>query len=1204
MIKKQNLISKNIVVFFLCFLMIFIALTKPMETYAETRVEPNGYIKFAKLGVDKLSGGLGYLKLNLGSYGINMTTDGNFATTKGTNKYDVVTTSSISRVSYQRKLEVAYGTTLSLAGGVADTGLGGADAAVNKIVWNVMEWDRNGLLISDSGWLYTDQSYVVGKSPDVSAWSTSNYWGPMKRTDVAYITLIFRRLNVGDSLQNGTGMNVSMSVSELMNMFPNMYLCYAPFTYTVKNESGGTLATLNRIGVADISLENYMPVEKEGYTSGFKITSSSSLTPNWMNGNIYTPSQINTWLNNGRFYNSLFGNVTLTQVYTPNIYTVSYNANGGTTSATSQSVAYGGAVDLSPIASKNGYTFIGWSTSNTSRIPLSSYNMPAGNVTLYAVYSMEVSDVENHDYPGYAETPNISNDEVFLKVWIKNTTTCKYYPLIYSQDVTTLVYRYVLPTTDISNFTNGREYAFQLIAYDNAGNEAILYDGSGGTPVPPEPKKYIQKVYHYKYHPLSNTQVLFAISNTDVVEGNTFEPSYVTPPAGYHASSKDAGKTVVATNTYNAYYHPNTYTVTYDANGGNVTPAAQTVIYDNYYPALPIPTRTGYTFLGWSTASNGTGIMVKNGDVYTIDGNQTLYAQWKANVYEIKLDAQDATSTGTKAYYEKYDVGNFATSDCINGISVITAPNKTGYTFGGYYDDRGGHGMQYVAASGNILSSQTAFSENTTLYAKWTANTYTVRYHANGGIGDMAEMVVTYDSTVNLSSNLFERTGYTFAGWSTTADGIVNYADKQSITNLTDTDGVVIDLYAVWDINSYTVTYDYWTNGGKGAETDSATIKYNAPVDLKVSAEKGNGFTFVGWNTDASATTGLVSLSMGTENLTLYAIYEKTIHVTFVERNEENVIETILSKTIYNNENQADFYVEEKGILPGWRKNGWSDKKEATAEAVTSTGATYTASDSINLYALYVSDVTVSYDTNGAGIEYDSAAMERFHNASGDDWYPVFKIEPAPEFSNHSFVMWKGVDGAVYDEAELVEIKESTVLTALWDQFPAIEAYDRYFTLEQAQNGFITQWELLSKVIGTDREDGKLVNGTEVIVKDYDAKLFAEITEDTDIEIVYQAKDDFENIVTKQITVGIRDTSMKEGTKKYVRFIGRDFLEDEDGKLLSEEAGGLEKTSIWRRDESYLSLLRNVLSKVVPEKETISFTADELKKLKEMSPAN
>lgn len=1287
--KEQGLISKNVIAFFLCFLMVFNTLTSPMVAYAETRVEPSGYIKFANLGVDKLSGGSGYLKLNLSSYGINMTTNGSFATTKGTNKYDVVTTSSPSRVCYQRKLEVAYGTTLSLAGGVADTGVGGADAAVNQIVWNVMEWDSNGLLISDSGWMYTNQSYVVGKSPDVSTWSTSDYWGPMKRTDVAYITLIFRRLNSGDSLANGTGMNVSMTVSELVNMFPNMYLCYSPFTYTVKNSSGATLATLNRIGVTDISLENYMLAEKTGYTSGFKITSSGSVGDNWMNGNTYSATQVNTWLCNGKFYNSLFGNVTFTQAYIPhtytvvynanggtgttassthtydtpkaltangfsrtgytfagwattsggtvaytnsakvtslsstngavvnlyavwekNSYTVTYNANGGATSATSKSVAYGGAVDLSPTANKTGYTFTGWSTSSTSRIPLSSYSMPAGNVTLYAVYSIKVSDIQNHDYPTYTGTPNVSTDEVYLLVWITaSPSVYKYYPLTYSQDVNTMVYRYTLPTTDISSFVNGRAYSYQLVVYDNAGNYTVLYKGGGAGDIQPEvivKPEYTQTVNHYTYNPIKNTYnfVPFLITKTDVKEGSTFTPSYATPPTGYSAYSKDAGKTVVSANTYSAYYRPNTYTITFNANGGMVTPATQTVTYDNYYPTLPTPTRTGYTFLGWNTEQNGTGTTVNDGDIYTTVGNQTLYAQWKANVYEIKLDGQGAENPGTTVYYEKYDTGNFTSSTCSTGISAITVPTKTGYTFGGYYTDRGGHGTQYVDASGNILSSQTAFSENTTLYAKWTANIYTVRYHANGGTGDMVEMVVLYDTTVKLSSNLFERLGYTFAGWSTTADGIVNYTDKQSITNLTDTDGVVIDLYAVWDINSYTVTYDYWTNGGKGAETDSATIKYNCPVDLNVSAEKGNGFTFVGWNTDASATTGLRSLSMGTENLTLYAIYKKTIHVTLVERNEENVIETILSKTIYNNANQADFYVEEKGLLSGWSNKGWSDQKEATAEAVTSTGATYTTNDSTKLYALYVSDVTVSYDTNGAGIEYDSATMERLHNASGDDWYPVFKLERAPELSNHSFVMWQDSDGKMYEEADLVEIKESTVLTALWDQFPAIEAYDRYFTLEQAQNGFITQWELLSKVIGTDREDGKLVNGTEVIVKDYDVKLFTEITEDTDVEIVYQAKDDFENIVTKQITVGIRDTSMKEGTKKYVRFIGRDYLEDKDGRLLSEEAGGLEKTSIWRRDESYLSLLRNVLSKDVLEKETISFTADELKKIKEMSPAN
>ena len=1378
--KKQKKHSTSIVVFFLCILMVFHTLTNPIVAYAETRVEPSGYIKFANLGTDKLNGGSGYLKLNLSSYGIGMTTNGSLASTKGTNKYDVVTTSSVSRVSYQRKLEVSYGAVLSLAGGVKDSGADGTDAANDKkIVWNVMEWDKDGLLVSDSGWMYTNQSYTVGVSRDVSTWSTSDYWGPMDRKDVKYVTLIFRLLNAGDSLANGTGMNNAMSKDDLISIFPNMYLCYNPFTYTVKNTSGTTLATLNRYGATSMSLNSYVPTAKTGYTSGFKISSSSSLTPNWMNGNIYTATQVNTWLSNGKFYNSLFGNVTFTQAYIPhtytvkynanngsgttadsshtygtskkltangfsrtgytfagwattaggsvvytneqsvsnltptnggtvnlyavwtpntytitlnnqsattagttayyekyntgnysnancttaistitkptrtgytfggyftetggsgtqyinasggisatkttftkdttlyakwtiNSYTIRYNANGGSTSAASKTVAYGGAVDLSPTANKTGYTFIGWSTSSTARVPLSSYTMPASNVTLYAVYSINVSDIQNHDYPAYTATPNVSNDEVFLKLWIKNTTNCRYFSLTYSQDVNTLVYRYTLPaasSSEIASFVSGREFCYQLIVRDNAGNEAVLYDGSGGTPIPPEPKKYTQTVKHYTFNPIHNAYnaVEFLFEQIDVLEGTTFTPSYTTAPAGYSAYSKDAGKTVSSANTYNVYYRPNTYTITFNANGGSVNPLTQTVTYANYYPALPAPVRPGYTFLGWNTAQNGTGKMVKDGDIYTTAGGQTLYAQWKANVYEIKLDSQNATNPGTDAFYQKYDTGNFAENTCSTAISKITAPSRTGYTFGGYYTERNGTGTQYVDAFGNILSTKSTFTSNMKLYAKWTANTYTVRYNANGGTGEMLDMTVIYDTTVKLSSNLYERTGYSFAGWATSADEDVVYNDKQSVTNLSTINGAVVNLYAVWDINSYEVTYDYWTNGGIGAEEDKVMVNYNAPIDLNVPAEKSDGFTFVGWNTDASATTGLTSLKMGTENVTLYAVYQKTINVTLTERNEDTTIETVLSKTIYNNTNQADFIIIENGSLNGWRNNGWSDATEATAQAITSTGATFTTKDSIRLYALYISDVTVSYDTNGSIVEYENVTMERFHNASGDYFYPVFDIEIAPEMTQHSFVMWEATDGATYNANVPAEIKETTVLKAVWDQFPYIEAYDRYFTLEQAQSGYITHEELLGKVTATDREDGKLVNGTEVIVKDYDAKLFAEITEDTDIEIVYQAKDDFENIVTKQITVGIRDTSMKEGTKKYVRFIGRDFLEDEDGKLLSEEAGGLEKTSIWRRNESYLSLLRNVLSKVVPEKETISFTADELKKLKEMSPAN
>lgn len=1188
--KEQNQFLENIIAFFLCFFMLFNTIVNPVEVFG---AKPSNFIYWSTLKANAINlTTSNYASLSdMTTYGTNMSLSTYSGMTWDTTAHEIAT-----RVTYQKAFYVTYNTTLSL---LCATDGGYNQLHENRIAWNVLEWDTNGNLLFDSNWMKTTASYTVGVSTPAGY---ADYSGGTRVAKVAYVTLIFRYVENGD-LGDSQG-NLNITPTGLVNDLPNLYICSKPFTYTINNN--GSISTVSRDKLTPIT--PLTDKSKTGYTfHGWKVTSNSSLSNNWMNGNTYSTSQLNTYMSNGKFYNSLFGNVTFTASFSPNTYTVVYNANGGTTSATSKTVTYGGTVDLSPTASRTGYTFIGWSTSRTARVPLSAYSMPASNVTLYAVYSIKVSDIQNHDYPTYTGTPNISNDEVFLKVWIKNTTNCRYFPLTYSQDTNTLVYRYSLPaasSSEIAGFVSGREFAYQLIAYDNAGNEGILYDGSGGTPIPPEPERYTQTVNHYKYHPLSNTQILFATSNTDVIEGTTFVPSYVTPPTGYHASSKDAGKTVVATNTFNAYYRPNTYTLTYDANGGKLTPASQTVTYDNYYPALPLPTRTGYTFLGWNTVSNGTGAMVKDGDVYTIDGNQTLYAQWKANVYEIKLDAQGATSLGTIAYYEKYNVGNFKTSDCANGISTITVPTKTGYTFGGYYTDKGGHGTQYVDASGNILSSPKTFSENRTLYAKWTANTYTVKYNANGGTGDMTALLVTYDTSVRLSSNLFDRTGYTFAGWSTTADGTVTYVDKQSIKNITATDGAVIDLYAVWNINSYTVTYDYWTNGGSSVELNNATIQYNAPVDLSVSAEKGNGFTFVGWNTDASATTGITSLSMGTENLTLYAIYEKTIQVTLVEKNGEDVIETILRKTIYNNASQADFFVEEKGMMPDWRNKGWSDKKEATAETVTSTGATYTTSDSISLYALYVSDVTVNYDTNGAGIEYDSVTMERFHNASGDTHYPLFKIERAPEFLNHSFAMWQALKGTMYDEADWVEIKESTVLTAVWDQFPSIEAYDRYFTLEQAQNGFITQMELLNKVIGKDREDGILANGSEVIVKDYNAKLFTEITEDTDVEIVYQAKDDFENVVTKQIIVGIRNTFLIEGKKTYVRFIGREFLEDEDGRLLSEEAGGLEKTSIWRRDDSYLSLLRKVLSKDVSEKVTIFFTADELKKIKEMSPAN
>ena len=158
------------------------------------------------------------------------------------------------------------------------------------------------------------------------------------------------------------------------------------------------------------------------------------------------------------------------------------------------------------------------------------------------------------------------------------------------------------------------------------------------------------------------------------------------------------------------------------------------------------------------------------------------------------------------------------------------------------------------------------------------------------------------------------------------------------------------------------------------------------------------------------------------------------------------------------------------------------------------------------------------------------------------------------------------------------------MLKTLWNKHPEIEAYDRYFTLEQAQNGEITQAELLKKVTATDLEDGTLINGVDVIVKDYNAKDFISLKADAEIEITYQVTDSFGNVVMRTLTANVTDTTMQKITKKrYVRFISPEFFMDEEGKLLDESEGGLEETSIWRTDarrrailESLMDLIKNI----------------------------
>ena len=118
-------------------------------------------------------------------------------------------------------------------------------------------------------------------------------------------------------------------------------------------------------------------------------------------------------------------------------------------------------------------------------------------------------------------------------------------------------------------------------------------------------------------------------------------------------------------------------------------------------------------------------------------------------------------------------------------------PSRNHYNFQGWATSSGGSvvyqpGGQYGADS------------NVTLYAIWKAHTHTITYNANGGSGAPGNQTKTYGVQLNLSTTIPTRTNYNFLGWSTTADGVVEYAAGANYTP--DYDGGTVTLYAVWEL--------------------------------------------------------------------------------------------------------------------------------------------------------------------------------------------------------------------------------------------------------------------------------------------------------------------------------------------------------------------------------------------------------------------
>ena len=150
----------------------------------------------------------------------------------------------------------------------------------------------------------------------------------------------------------------------------------------------------------------------------------------------------------------------------------------------------------------------------------------------------------------------------------------------------------------------------------------------------------------------------------------------------------------------------------------------------------------------------------------------------------------------------------------------------------------------YVNGNGAGLKNYLQSSGRTTLTA---VEIYTVSFYANGGEGSMSNQTFIIDVEQALSSCEFTRTGYTFAGWATDADGDVAYTNGASVSNLTTTADAMVTLFAKWTPITYTVTFN--ANGGDGNPMVNQAFTYDVAQDLSACTYTRTGYTFAGWAT-------------------------------------------------------------------------------------------------------------------------------------------------------------------------------------------------------------------------------------------------------------------------------------------------------------------------------------------------------------------
>lgn len=541
--------------------------------------------------------------------------------------------------------------------------------------------------------------------------------------------------------------------------------------------------------------------------------------------------------------------------WTANDYTVTFNGNGGTTSESTITVTYDSNYGALPIPTRTGYKFVNWTLDSGATITASSTVTIAYDHVLKATWAAEtdIAYTVNH-YQQNSEGDDYTFIESTIKYGITDTLT-----------------------EAVSNTYTG-------FTVENFSQKNI--DGNGLTEV--------SIYYNRKVH-----KVTWYVNGIESIENYRYGAGIIPPEAtrtGYSFAGWNS--TVPSTMpdinlSYTATWTANKYLVSFDGNGGS-SPNSITVTYDSTYGVLPTPNRTGYNFEGWFTSlSDGT--KVTENIIVEATSDQTLFANWKAKNYTVNVDLNSGTGTSPAPITVTY-AGEYASLPENSG-------SRIGYTFIGWYT---------AASGGSKVTNSTivTIAGDQTLYAQWQANNYLVIFDKNGGSGNMESQIHTYDQEKSLTLNNYDKTGYSFSGWNTNADGSSTvFANTASVKNLGSEGNIT--LYAQWSINQFTISF----NSNEGSDVASITQDYGTEVSAPEVPIR-NGYSFIAWQRgDSNYTIN----TMPAENITLTAKWSSLSYNINYELNGGT-----------NNPNLSNYNIESGNIIlegpsgkVGYTFEGW-----------------------------------------------------------------------------------------------------------------------------------------------------------------------------------------------------------------------------------------------------------------------------------------